>query len=276
MSLVSGPIISVKRRFERCDHGARVVDAEGRLRHIGERDVVGDVELGDILLALDEIDGSGDLAAGALDLRVAVMADKDEGSPLGDVAFALAVHFGNQRARGIENREVALDCFAFDGLGHAMRTENRARTGWNFGKVLDELRPHFLQALDDIAIVDDFVAHIDGRAVFGQSALDDLDGADHAGAKSARLSQDDLHISVLVINSTGDPERKINRSPPARSTGNMPPQASAGSLATCKPSSKPLIPDQEFTSRPGRLSHGLRLVFVGPESRLPPPAGRRV
>jgi hypothetical protein len=44
-----------------------------------------------------------------------------------------------------------------------------------------------------VLVVDDLVPDIDRRAVFLQRALHDFDGADYAGAKTARLSEDDLH-----------------------------------------------------------------------------------
>jgi hypothetical protein len=44
-----------------------------------------------------------------------------------------------------------------------------------------------------VLVVHDLVAHVDGGPVFLQRALDDLDRAHDAGAKSPRLSQDDFH-----------------------------------------------------------------------------------
>jgi hypothetical protein len=38
------------------------------------------------------------------------------------------------------------------------------------------------------------MAHIDRRAVFLQSAFDDLDGAHDTGAETARLSEDHFHL----------------------------------------------------------------------------------
>ena len=44
------------------------------------------------------------------------------------------------------------------------------------------------QALDDEAVVDDFVADVDRCAELGQGAFDDLDGAFDAGAETAGLA----------------------------------------------------------------------------------------
>ena len=121
------------------------------------------------------------------------MADQNKPAPLRDVALALIVHLGDQRAGGVEHRQLALRRFLLDALGDAMGAEDGDRVRWNLGKVLDEMRALGLEALDDVLVVHDLVAHIDRRTVFLQGALDDLDGADHAGAKSARLSEYDLH-----------------------------------------------------------------------------------
>jgi hypothetical protein len=56
---------------------------------------------------------------------------------------------------------------------------------------LDEHRAQRLQAIDDVAIVDDLVAHIDRRAEFLDGALDDLDGPIDARAEAARAGEHD-------------------------------------------------------------------------------------
>jgi len=68
----------------------------------------------------------------------------------------------------------------------------RKHDGRPFGHLiefLDEDGAFFFKALDHEAIMDNFVTHVDGRTEFRQSALDDLDGAVHARAESARCSQ---------------------------------------------------------------------------------------
>ena len=65
----------------------------------------------------------------------------------------------------------------------------------HFVQFLDEARALVLQRVDDMLVVDDLVAHIDGLAILLERALDDVDGAHHAGAKAARLGQDDLHVT---------------------------------------------------------------------------------
>ena len=65
---------------------------------------------------------------------------------------------------------------------------------------LDEARALRAQALDDVAVVDDLVADVDGRAVLRERLLDDVDRADHARAKAARLRKNHPHRGVAVRN----------------------------------------------------------------------------
>src|ERR1700730_16716434 len=74
-----------------------------------------------------------------------------------------------------------------------MGAEDGAAAGGDFVELVDEMRALGAQPLDHMAIVDDLVAHIDGRAVFLERLFDDLDGALDAGAEPSGLGQDDPH-----------------------------------------------------------------------------------
>src|SRR5262245_7961531 len=80
---------------------------------------------------------------------------------------------------------------------------------WNLGKILDEDCAFVLQALDHVFVMHDLVTHIDGGTVFLECALDDLDRADHAGAKAAGLSQINFHgtsvVQVVSLSSSVSP-----------------------------------------------------------------------
>src|SRR6476620_2748675 len=70
---------------------------------------------------------------------------------------------------------------------HAVgREDDRSLSVRDFVQFLDEDGALGLQRFYHVAVVDDLMAHIDGRAVFGERELDDLDGAVDAGAKAAR------------------------------------------------------------------------------------------
>ena len=64
--------------------------------------------------------------------------------------------------------------------------EHRAEL-FNVVQLINKNRATRLEALDDKAIVDDFVAHVDRRAELIERILDNLNRAIHAGAEPARV-----------------------------------------------------------------------------------------
>ena len=60
--------------------------------------------------------------------------------------------------------------------------------------VSGETRALATQVVDDVPVVNDLMAHVDGRAMSFKSAIDNLDRADHARTKAAGLSKDNTHI----------------------------------------------------------------------------------
>ena len=66
------------------------------------------------------------------------------------------------------------------------REDDRRLGVRDFVQFLDEDGALGLQRFHHVAVVDDLMAYIDGRAVFGERKLDDLDGAIDAGAEAAR------------------------------------------------------------------------------------------
>ena len=133
-----------------------------------------------------------ELAHRALDLGMALVADHDE-----LVAFArqlgdLDVHLVHQRAGGVEDAEAALRRVGAHRLRHAVGAEDQRRAGRHVVEVLDEDRALLAQVVDDVGVVHDLVAHVDRRAEALQRALDDLDRTVDAGAKAARLGEDDF------------------------------------------------------------------------------------
>jgi len=61
-------------------------------------------------------------------------------------------------------------------------------------ELFDETRTFAAQVFHHVPVMDDLVAHINGRTVPLERAIDDLDCADDSRAKAARLSKDDSHI----------------------------------------------------------------------------------
>ena len=120
------------------------------------------------------------------------MADQDEGTSLCDIALALVVDLGDQRAGGVEHRKAAAGRLFLDAFGDAVRAEDGHRIIRYLGHRLDEAGALGLKTIDHVFVVHDFVTYVDRRAVLLQRALDNLDGPHHARAKAARLRQDNL------------------------------------------------------------------------------------
>ena len=131
------------------------------------------------------------LADRALDLGVAGVADQHDLAALGGVAAALVVHLGDQRAGGVDHRQLPVGGQLLDALGDAMGGEDRHRAGRDLVQLIDEHGAAGAQVLHHVAVVDDLVADVDRRAVLLQRPLDDLDRPLHAGAETAGLGQDD-------------------------------------------------------------------------------------
>ena len=131
------------------------------------------------------------------------MPDQNDRAAQVGIALSLVVDFGDEGTRGIENVEPARCGIGFDGARYAVSAEDRRRPGWNVGKLLDEAGALGFQIFDDIAIVHDLMAHVDGRLVLGECPFDDVDCADDTSAKTARLRQNQLHAETPVLPARG-------------------------------------------------------------------------
>ena len=90
-------------------------------------------------------------------------------------------------------------------LRHAMRAEDHRRAVGHLVEFLDEDRAALLEVVDDVAVVHDFVAHVDRRAQRFERALDDLDRAVDAGAETAGIGEDDVHGRDYPASAAGLP-----------------------------------------------------------------------
>ena len=61
-------------------------------------------------------------------------------------------------------------------------------------ELFDEDRALAPEVVDDVFVVDDFVAHVDRRAVLLERPFDDLDGPLDAGAEAARRGEQDFQF----------------------------------------------------------------------------------
>ena len=111
------------------------------------------------------------------------------GAAAGEMALGFAVHLGDQGAGRVEIGEAAALGLGGHGFRHAVGGEHDGGVFRHFGEFVDEDGALVFEIFHHGAVVDDFVADIDRRAVAAQRLLDDADGAVHAGAKSARACE---------------------------------------------------------------------------------------
>ncbi len=128
-------------------------------------------------------------ARGADDLLVVAMADQNNGAFFTRKLERFEVNFGHQRAGGVNHFQLARLArlgFLANRRRNAVGAENQHRAVRHFLDGLDKDGAAAAQLLHYIGIVDDFVMHVDGRAVSLQREFDDIDGAHYTRAESPR------------------------------------------------------------------------------------------
>ena len=78
-----------------------------------------------------------------------------------------------------------------------MRTEDQGSTIRHVVELVDEDRAACAQAVDNEAVVHDFMAHVDGCAEGFERAFDDLDRAIDAGTETTGVGEQDFHGAIL-------------------------------------------------------------------------------
>ena len=145
---------------------ARVVDAERRLRYIGDRRVASDVAAcSTSSFGRDKMNGAPTWPMVPSTSGWPAMADEDHGPALrrhnaspGNAPWRRAGRW--RRAPASRALLGVID----HRLGNAVGAEHGDRAVGNFVQFLDEMSALFLQRIDHMPVVHDFVAHIDGLA----------------------------------------------------------------------------------------------------------------
>ena len=107
------------------------------------------------------------------------------------------MHFGHQRTGGVEHAQAARFGIAAHGLRHAMRAENQRCAGRHLVEVFDKHRAFFAQIIDHKFIVNDFMPHINRRAMQCDGALNDFDGAINTGTETTGIGEENLHDVII-------------------------------------------------------------------------------
>ena len=140
------------------------------------------------------MDALGSVTPGALDLHVAGVPDEHDVHVALRHAHGLDVDLRHERAGGVDHAQAAcVRALAHRGR-HAMRAEDEERALRHVRRIVDEDRALGAQALHDVPVVDDLVAHVDRRVrSFSSASSTMLDGAVDAGAEAARMREQDIH-----------------------------------------------------------------------------------
>ena len=114
------------------------------------------------------------------------VADHDHLQARLGMAFGFDVDLADQRAGGIDINHLPVLGGGRDRLGDAMGREDDGPVVGAFVQLFDKNSALVAQAIDDKAVVHDFVAHIDRRAPFFERHFHDLDGTVDTCTKPAR------------------------------------------------------------------------------------------
>src|ERR1700678_2303482 len=107
-------------------------------------------------------------------------------------SHGLQVHFSNQRASGVDYMQLAFLGLLADGRRDSMRAEDGAAADGHFIELFDEDRSGIAQFIDDVFVVDDFLAHVDRRTIEIEGNFHHVDRPHYARAKASRLKQEYL------------------------------------------------------------------------------------
>ena len=129
------------------------------------------------------------MAKCADDFGMPFVAHKDDMTAGINLPFGLLVDFRNQRTCGVKIGKAALLCIGGYRFGYAMRRKYYMAAIGHFVEFFDKYRAFGFQAVDHIAVMDNFMADIDRRAMLFERKLDNLDGAVDARAKTTWSGQ---------------------------------------------------------------------------------------
>ncbi len=114
------------------------------------------------------------------------MADQNERAAFAREFQRFQMNFGHQRAGRVNHAQLAFLRFGAHSRRNAVRAENQHRADRHFLDRLDKNRAAAAQLIHHVAVVHDFVVHVDRAAVSLQRQLDDIHRAHHSRAKSSR------------------------------------------------------------------------------------------
>jgi hypothetical protein len=136
---------------------------------------------------------------------VTAVADQQDGPVLARETPGLEVHLRHERAGRVDDRErpplgvaVHLRCDPVGG-------QDDDRSLGNLRLLLDEDRPLRLEVADHVQVVDDLPAHVHGRSMALERALDGVHGTLYTRAVAAGRGEEDLGAHTVMVAAPGRP-----------------------------------------------------------------------
>ena len=125
------------------------------------------------------------------------MADQDDVIAFANEAVRFEVDLGHQRAGRVDDLQRTLLGLLEHARRDAVRAENRVRPFGHVVQLVHEYDAAGLEPLHDVAVVYDFLADVDGRAVDLQRQIHDSYGAIHTRTKPPRIRQHESHRTPI-------------------------------------------------------------------------------
>ena len=133
---------------------------------------------------------------GAFDLFVSGVTDEEYVVVLPRETHRLSVHFGHQRAGGVNRVEGAVSGRLDHHRGDSVSTEDNGGALRDFLHLVDEDDTVGFEFSHHVDVVNNLLAHIDGSAVAFESFLDRDDGPVDTGAVPTRGREQNSLLSV--------------------------------------------------------------------------------
>ena len=125
------------------------------------------------------------------------MADEDQRAAFAREFQGFQMNFGYQRASGVNHPQLALLRFGAHARWHTVGAENEHGADGNFFNGFDENGAAAAQLINHVPVVHDFMMDVHRIAVGLKRELDDVHGADYAGAKAPGANAHESLGSVI-------------------------------------------------------------------------------
>ena len=172
-----------------CLHG--FVDAQRRLREPDEIVGVLHDDVGHVGGAVHEDRALRRVAHCALNLFVAIVADQQDLVVVASEASRFTVDLGDEWARRINSVQLTIRGTLDDGGRDTVGRKHHGGSFRNFFNLIHKDGALSFERRDDMDVVHDLLAHVDGSAIVGERFFDGNDGAINARAVATRCRQND-------------------------------------------------------------------------------------